>query len=263
MASLVKLLAFAAAGSGCGRFDFADQPAVDGPLRDVSAGANHDEDGDGVPDVVDDCPCLADADQLDGDGDGVGDACDPEPALARQHLALFSPLTPDDTLVMHGSAWQLVGDDAVFSGGAYATLYWSASFSVARVTIGLDVTAVDLANPPDQIQFGTDHSGSTVWYYGELYQAGGLGPYAALSWFDGTQYAALTTTNLAAYPVEPVEIQLDVDSGAGMLALQVTTSGGPSSVFASAPQLVAADGFHFGVQNAAVAVHHLCIVTTD
>jgi Thrombospondin type 3 repeat len=35
-----------------------------------------DADGDGVPDVVDDCPQAANASQADGDHDGVGDACE-------------------------------------------------------------------------------------------------------------------------------------------------------------------------------------------
>jgi hypothetical protein len=41
-----------------------------------------DSDGDGVPDGVDNCPAVANADQVDGDGDGYGDACDCDPADA-------------------------------------------------------------------------------------------------------------------------------------------------------------------------------------
>jgi len=37
-----------------------------------------DTDGDGVPDPTDNCPLVANADQLDTDGDGLGDACDPD-----------------------------------------------------------------------------------------------------------------------------------------------------------------------------------------
>lgn len=39
----------------------------------------HDGDHDGVQDVADDCPGVADRAQADQDGDGVGDACDPTP----------------------------------------------------------------------------------------------------------------------------------------------------------------------------------------
>lgn len=35
-----------------------------------------DGDGDGVPDALDNCPAVANADQSDFDGDGAGDACD-------------------------------------------------------------------------------------------------------------------------------------------------------------------------------------------
>ena len=45
-----------------------------------------DGDGDGIPNVIDNCPNVANPDQADADGDGVGDACqavvtpiDPEP----------------------------------------------------------------------------------------------------------------------------------------------------------------------------------------
>ncbi|MBZ5640802.1 MAG: thrombospondin type 3 repeat-containing protein [Acidobacteriia bacterium] len=40
-----------------------------------------DVDRDGIPDVLDNCPKAANADQLDADGDGHGDACDNCPAV--------------------------------------------------------------------------------------------------------------------------------------------------------------------------------------
>lgn len=41
-------------------------------------GRSRDIDGDGVPNVVDNCPGLANRRQLDLDGDGLGIACDAE-----------------------------------------------------------------------------------------------------------------------------------------------------------------------------------------
>ncbi len=44
---------------------------------------NGDLDGDGVDDVVDSCPGIANPDQADSDGDDVGDACDNCPSHAN------------------------------------------------------------------------------------------------------------------------------------------------------------------------------------
>jgi hypothetical protein len=54
---------------------------VDGRYRvTITPGvAPPDSDGDGVSDDVDNCPTVANPDQLDTDGDGMGDACDPFP----------------------------------------------------------------------------------------------------------------------------------------------------------------------------------------
>lgn len=40
-----------------------------------------DADGDGIPNASDNCPSIANPDQVDADGDGIGDACDPHPTI--------------------------------------------------------------------------------------------------------------------------------------------------------------------------------------
>jgi hypothetical protein len=48
----------------------------------------HDHDGDGRGDVCDVCPHIADT-GVDADNDGVGDACDPRPTTPGDRIALF------------------------------------------------------------------------------------------------------------------------------------------------------------------------------
>lgn len=98
----------------------------DGSVTGPDGNGALDSDGDGVPDAVDNCPAIANADQgnedgdalgdacdpcpelagdaTDSDGDGVGDACDPHPQAAGDKLVLFEGFH-------HGvpQGWQLVG----------------------------------------------------------------------------------------------------------------------------------------------------------
>jgi hypothetical protein len=46
-----------------------------------------DGDSDGVPDLIDNCPAVANANQADADGDGIGDVCDNCPAVANPDQA--------------------------------------------------------------------------------------------------------------------------------------------------------------------------------
>ena len=54
-----------------------------GAACDIGAFEFDDADGDGVFDIVDNCPAVPNAGQADGDGDGVGDACDNCPSVSN------------------------------------------------------------------------------------------------------------------------------------------------------------------------------------
>ncbi len=95
---------------GSNRGDGGADGSRDGVI-DVPPGVS-DVDGDGIPDTLDNCPMMPNADQrdhdsdgrgdvcdlcphipettdTDTDGDGVGDACDPRPMMAGDHRALW------------------------------------------------------------------------------------------------------------------------------------------------------------------------------
>ncbi len=60
-----------------GTFKFsAVSPDTDGD--EIGDACDVDDDNDGVLDVNDNCPLIANANQADNDGDGIGDACDPD-----------------------------------------------------------------------------------------------------------------------------------------------------------------------------------------
>src|SRR5262245_47268082 len=109
---------------GCGRIAFDE-------LVDPSV---HDEDGDGVPDVVDVCPHVADPAQLDMDGDRVGDACDLEPTIPRQTILWFFAMNELDPQLELGGTWTQVGDDVVSApngGGLRAALPQGGDLEIA------------------------------------------------------------------------------------------------------------------------------------
>jgi hypothetical protein len=129
---LLLLALLALASTGLRMAAFKTSAAVHTSLPAVA-----DEDGDGVPDATDNCPFVANANQLDTNGDGIGDACQPPAAgqLIISELRLRGPDAGNDasqqannefielynntgaTITVatfdNSPGWALVGSDAV------------------------------------------------------------------------------------------------------------------------------------------------------
>ncbi len=108
----------------------------------------HDEDSDGIDDACDNCPEIANADQLDCDHDGVGDACDPAPAIAGDRRIRFisfaepnasSFITPSPQISV--TADSLVFDDLTTAG--YTELQAMPPNPPFEERIGVVLDAVD------------------------------------------------------------------------------------------------------------------------
>ncbi len=81
-------------------------------VPDAPRCAGQDEDGDGYPDLCDNCPSVPNPDQANSDGDDLGDACDPDQpgAPAAQRLVFFEGFGDPSTLAhlsCEDGSWQI------------------------------------------------------------------------------------------------------------------------------------------------------------
>lgn len=103
-----------------------------------------DEDGDCVPDAVDNCPGMANADQANSaeeaagsDADTVGDVCDPNPTLGGDQLAQFHGFNVEDNPML---AWSDTSANGtwVFASGEARHSETTDNFAMLRRTMPLD-----------------------------------------------------------------------------------------------------------------------------
>jgi len=249
---LVRAVVICAGLAGCGRADFDAVP--DG--SDTVIGNAHDEDGDGIPDVHDNCPQLANPTQTDMDGDGVGDACDPQPTVAKQTLLWFDPLTASDPRVQIDSGWKYGSDELVFDGSQRdGEIY--ISFAVADVDVWVegDITSVSPAQPQFLVAIGDDVQ---PYEYGEFYVSD-----VAITEHDGDTYtnlaeqAQLTTTHPGS-----IELHYSANADSGALAWHASWPGEPYSLQASMPSYAGGDQVGIYVQYIAADVRSITLIAT-
>jgi hypothetical protein len=239
---------------GCGRVGF-----------DATVAAAHDEDGDGVPDLSDDCPFLADPQQADRDHDGVGDACDPEPDLPRQQLRVFAPMTGDVPCHLFsddGVPWMQQADSVDITGSISAGLDCPFPIADTDIWVGFDLAGVH--GLPHQFALDIRDPTTVPWYYGEIYDDGG-GPHAAISEYDGTSYMGLAATSMPALHAGTLTDHLTTRTaatGTAQFRIDIGWPGEPYNAQGATTAFSGVTSFALYLQNLDVSIRYLAIIDT-
>jgi hypothetical protein len=184
------------------------------PIPDVPMG--HDDDTDGIPDVVDLCPGIPASGTDDEDDDHVGDLCDPLPSVANQQPGMFLALDGADLM-----SWMVTGGSWSPESSAFLQSDLAANMSrIARVmdlgaspwTIELAFEATGIGNlvstPNITIISDDDNDASTAGYVcGFRYDSG--------VWkvqFDHPGFDTLTDVGLPLITARRYAIQLTVQN---------------------------------------------------
>ncbi len=97
------------------------EPETDTPTEepDTCEGATgHDEDGDGLIDICDNCPTYHNPQQRDADSDGLGDACEAEDHELLSKLTFFDPFVAIDDSWEASNDWSHLADDDAVMGNS-------------------------------------------------------------------------------------------------------------------------------------------------
>jgi hypothetical protein len=209
----------------------------------------HDEDGDGVPDEIDNCPGLANADQANSDSDAVGDACDPAPSVSGETLLRFSSFATADPDYDLSSGMSYVRDAVYVSPprpNSQQTLARAYSFGDTDLWYRVRIESV-LADSPHKIAIEIRQSGR-AYYYAQLYEDSNAST-ASVSYFDGSVYSNVAHVQLATIQPGDLVLHLQTRMSPPTFTFDATLSGERYHVPASTP------GFSGGVDYSLTLEH--------
>jgi hypothetical protein len=251
-----------------------DAPEVDGPPADtdadgipnmadncpMKANANqHDEDGDGPGDVCDNCPHIANASQADNmDGaDGVGDICDPNPMMGGDRIDRFYGFEVMSSSFTVNGSWAIAGDAMTY------TTYSSGQLNVlgTRDTVVVEIAGTTTALNPAEMFLGV-YAGNAAGKYHDcaFYDLPNDYHVGMSTYYDGADWNILTEEHLGNALSNGVAytVRLSLNATANTLRCDTidprATRSFPSSADQAQPGTVGID-----VYGARVAIRYLIV----
>ena len=183
---MVRCLFVLAWLTACGRLEFDErETTID------SAPPGHDEDGDGIGDLVDPCPHLA-GDAADRDRDGVGDQCDPDPDAPTSRFVVFSTMQAGDQPFAAITAFDQEAD-AIHTATMTTGMSILGTFATVRVDIGFEIRGL-VGSTQHQVASGVD-GGSSVYYFTEINENGSIRNVSVTSFDNMNGYLLLGGMN--------------------------------------------------------------------
>ena len=235
---------------GCGRIAF-------DPLGDGSGDVSHDEDLDGVPDISDVCPHIADS-QADTDVDGVGDTCDAETFVANQRWMLFDPMTSATSRFQRSAGWTVEADRWLYADGVDPSqLILDLPLTNVDVWVGVDFGTIGTGGV--QAALVIRDAGPAQYYYGELFDAGG-DPHLSITEYNSGNYNALTNDSLPAMPAGEATLLLRARSTPSLQFVYTLVGSVSGTTNFATPNYVGGGFLLLGFGNHSGAVRYVAII---
>ncbi len=260
---------------GCGRLGF-NAPSTDDDAAaftdavqadsssDSRFAIGHDEDGDGLPDFVDNCPHIANVTQANVDNDQVGDACDSFPATVNT-LRFYSLLTadlnkPDDSIIGN---W-VKGDDVWTANDANnANLHILGPTGTSEIFIGYNVIDVIGTAANHELSVRAEVTAMEAFYYGHYYSSGASNAGISNNFYDGAgNYVSLQNSGTGR-PFEegPATLAVRFDVNTKEMRTRFSNSTGDYDVTSPAPMLASMRHYHLDAVGAEIQIRYFAVVS--
>ncbi len=272
--SLTLVAATILMACGCGRlgFDppntFDDAPTFSDADQDDSSSDSplaigHDEDGDGLPDFVDNCPHIANVTQANADADQAGDACDSFPTT-QNTLRFYSLLTadlnkPDDSIT---GTW-IKGDDVWTANDANnANLHILGPTDSSEIFIGYDVIDVIGTAANHELSVRAEVTAMDAFYYGHYYSSGASNAGVSNDFYDGAgNYLSLQNSGTGQpFALGPATLAVRFDVNTKEIRTRFSNSTGNYDLTSPAPMLLSMRHYHLDAVGAEIQIRYFAIV---